>query len=152
MKSSFLPKYKQKIVKISALTTHRAEILTIFRSYFGKNDDFISSFQNFLAFNGFVVNTFNELLYCTPSFGNPHLTSSMASKYGGCDLRGFDYALQNGPRRFGCNVNVLQSSSGMKNVHISMDHPVISHLYFRVWEARPQQVQSLLQPHQHPRL
>ena len=103
---------------MSALTTHRAEILTIFRSYFGKNDDFISSFQNFLTFNGFVVNTFNELLYCTPSFGNPHLTSSMASKYGGCDLRGFDYALQNGPR---CGpycpyvVHVLSSSTSGKS-------------------------------------
>ena len=34
MKASFLPKYEQKIV------VRRAEILTIFRSYFGRNDDF----------------------------------------------------------------------------------------------------------------
>ena len=33
MKSSFLPKYERKIVKISAL-----------RFYFGRNDDFINSF------------------------------------------------------------------------------------------------------------
>ena len=49
MKSSFLPKYEQKIVKISALCSeahYRAEILTIFRSYFGRNDDFINSFWN----------------------------------------------------------------------------------------------------------
>ena len=42
MKSSFNPKYEPKIVRISALhTTYRAEILTIFGSYFGRNDDFI---------------------------------------------------------------------------------------------------------------
>ena len=36
MESSFLPKYEPKIVKISALSVaqHRAEILTIFCSYF----------------------------------------------------------------------------------------------------------------------
>ena len=75
MKSSFLPKYERKIVRISALqctevrffrwiyychtskstgketgktqnsaVVYRAEILTIFRSYFGRNDDFINSF------------------------------------------------------------------------------------------------------------
>ena len=43
MRSSFLPKYEQKIVKISA-SLHRAEILTIFRSYFGRNNDLINSF------------------------------------------------------------------------------------------------------------
>ena len=43
MKLSFLPKYEQKIVKISALTT-QAEILTIFRLYFGRNDDCINLF------------------------------------------------------------------------------------------------------------
>ena len=42
MKSSFLPKYERKIVK--------AEILTIFHSYFGRNDDFINSFWNLLTF------------------------------------------------------------------------------------------------------
>ena len=30
---------------------HRAEILTIFRSYFGRNDDFINSFWNLLTFS-----------------------------------------------------------------------------------------------------
>ena len=47
MKSSFLPKYEPKIVRISALYSvaqYRAEILTIFGSYFGRNDDFINSF------------------------------------------------------------------------------------------------------------
>jgi hypothetical protein len=47
MKSSLLPKYKPKIVRISALQVvwqYRAEILTIFGSYFGRNDDFINSF------------------------------------------------------------------------------------------------------------
>ena len=47
MKSSFLPIYEPKIVRISALLSvaqFRAEILTIFRSYFGRNDDFINSF------------------------------------------------------------------------------------------------------------
>ena len=42
MKSSFFPKYEPKIVRLSAL--YRAEILTVFGSYFGKNDDFINSF------------------------------------------------------------------------------------------------------------
>ena len=37
MKSSFLPKYEPNIVRISAT-------LTIFGSYFGRNDDFINSF------------------------------------------------------------------------------------------------------------
>ena len=45
MKSSFLPKYEPKFVRISALEAqYRAEILTIFGSYFGRNDDFINSF------------------------------------------------------------------------------------------------------------
>ena len=48
MKSSFLPKYEPKIVGISALSCsvaqYRAEILKIFSSYFGRNDDFINSF------------------------------------------------------------------------------------------------------------
>ena len=43
MKSSFFPKYEPKIVRISArsMAHYRAEILTIFDSYFGRNDDFI---------------------------------------------------------------------------------------------------------------
>ena len=49
MKSSFLPKYEPKIVRIFALycgtvSTYRVKILTIFGSYFGTNDDFINSF------------------------------------------------------------------------------------------------------------
>ena len=46
MKSSFLPKCEPKIVRISALYSphYRAEILTIFGSCFGRNDDFINSF------------------------------------------------------------------------------------------------------------
>ena len=42
MKSSFLPKYEPKIVII--VPQYRAEILTIFGLYFGRNDDFINSF------------------------------------------------------------------------------------------------------------
>ena len=41
MMSSFLPKYEPKIVTVPH---YRAEILTIFCSYFGRNDDFINSF------------------------------------------------------------------------------------------------------------
>ena len=43
MKSPFLPKNERNIARISALNV-RAEILAIFRSFFGKNDDFIISF------------------------------------------------------------------------------------------------------------
>ena len=43
MKSSFLPKNERNIARISALT-FRAEILAIFCSFFGRNDDFINSF------------------------------------------------------------------------------------------------------------
>ena len=50
MKSLFLPKYEQKIVKISALTT-QGRILKKFCSYFGRNDDFINSFWNCLTFS-----------------------------------------------------------------------------------------------------
>ena len=39
---AFLPKYERKFVRISALYTK--EILTVFRSHFGRNDDFINSF------------------------------------------------------------------------------------------------------------
>ena len=44
IKSSFLPKYEPKILRISSLycATLRPEILTIFGSYFGRNDDFIN--------------------------------------------------------------------------------------------------------------
>ena len=38
MKSSFLPKYERKIVKISALTT-QGRNPDNFSSYFGRNDD-----------------------------------------------------------------------------------------------------------------
>ena len=48
MKSSFLPKYEPNIVRISALhctvPRYRAEILTTFCSYLGRNNDFINSF------------------------------------------------------------------------------------------------------------
>ena len=53
MKSSFLPKYERKIVRISALFSvaqNRAEILKICGSYFWRNDGFINSFWNFLTF------------------------------------------------------------------------------------------------------
>ena len=46
MKSSFLPKYELKLYGILAcnVAQYREEILTIFGSYFGKNDHFINSF------------------------------------------------------------------------------------------------------------
>ena len=43
MKSSFFPKNEQNIARISTLT-FKAEILAIFRSFIGKNDDFIHLF------------------------------------------------------------------------------------------------------------
>ena len=43
MKSSFLPKNERNIARISALNV-RAEILAIFRSFFGRNDDNINLF------------------------------------------------------------------------------------------------------------
>ena len=49
MKPSFFPKNERNIAKISALNA-RAEILAIFRSFFGKNDDFINLFRDLLAF------------------------------------------------------------------------------------------------------
>ena len=48
MKSSFLPKYDQKIVKISALTTQGRNPDNFL--YFGRNDDFMNSFWNCLNF------------------------------------------------------------------------------------------------------
>ena len=50
MKSSFLPKYKRKIVRISALCSE-GRIFDNFRSYSGRNDDFINSFIDCLTFN-----------------------------------------------------------------------------------------------------
>ena len=43
MKSLFLPKYEQKLSRFLPCVV-KAEILTIFGSYFGRNDDFINSF------------------------------------------------------------------------------------------------------------
>ena len=45
MKIKFLPKNERKIARISALT-HRAEILAIFCSFFGRNFIFTNSFWN----------------------------------------------------------------------------------------------------------
>ena len=50
MKSSFLPKYEQKLSGFLPCVV-RAEILTIFHSYFGRNDDFRNSFRNLLTFS-----------------------------------------------------------------------------------------------------
>ena len=53
-KSSFLTKYEQNIVSISALyyaTLQGRNPYTVFGSYFGRNDDFINSFWNLLTFN-----------------------------------------------------------------------------------------------------
>ena len=36
---------------------HRAVILRIFCSYFGRNDDFINSFRNCLTFNKFILSS-----------------------------------------------------------------------------------------------
>ena len=49
MISSLLPKYEPKIVFVIAflpcsVVQYRAEILTMFGSYFGRNDNFINSF------------------------------------------------------------------------------------------------------------
>ena len=53
MKTSFLPKYEPKFVRIlpCSVTQYRAEILTIFCSYFGRNDDFKNSFWNLVTFS-----------------------------------------------------------------------------------------------------
>ena len=54
MKSSFLPKYEPKIVRncyrACSVAHYSEEILTIFGSYFGRNNDFINSFWNLLTF------------------------------------------------------------------------------------------------------
>ena len=42
MKSSFLPKYEQKIVGISVLCSEGRN-LDLFCSFFGRNDDFLNS-------------------------------------------------------------------------------------------------------------
>ena len=52
MKSSFCPKYERNIARISA-QAFRAEILAIFRSYFGQNDGFIKLFWDLLTFSNF---------------------------------------------------------------------------------------------------
>ena len=49
MKSSFLPKYEQKIVKISALNT-QGRNPDIFSFVFWEKDDLINSFWNYLTF------------------------------------------------------------------------------------------------------
>ena len=49
MKSSFLSKYEQKIVRISAFTT-QGKNPDNFCSCFGRNDDFMNSFWNCLTF------------------------------------------------------------------------------------------------------
>ena len=50
---------------------HRAEILTIFRLYFGRNDDFINSFWNCLTFSIYnpavVIRTYVGILVCINS-------------------------------------------------------------------------------------
>ena len=61
MKSSFLPKYERNIVRISTLCSvpyYRAEILTIFCWYFGRNDDFINSFWDLLTFGKIYLNIY----------------------------------------------------------------------------------------------
>ena len=70
MKSSLLPKYGRKIVRISALLSvarYRAEILAIFCSYFGRNDVFIKSFRFLLTFSTIYVDTCIDHLGQIPS-------------------------------------------------------------------------------------
>ena len=54
MNSLFLPKYEQKLSRFLPWVL-KAEILTIFGSYFGRNDDFLNSFWNSLTFNKDVL-------------------------------------------------------------------------------------------------
>ena len=49
MKISFLPKYERK--NSAPVLWRKAEILTIFLSYFGRNNNFINSFWNLLTFS-----------------------------------------------------------------------------------------------------
>ena len=58
MKSSFLPKYEPKIVKISNLTT-QGRNPDNFCSYFGRNDDLINSFWNLLTFSEVVYRQYS---------------------------------------------------------------------------------------------
>ena len=48
---------------------HRAEIFTIFGSYFGRNDDFIHSFWNLLIFGMSKNNDFANLENCQTTTG-----------------------------------------------------------------------------------
>ena len=51
MKSSFLPKYEPKILRMPCIVAqYRTEILTTLGSYFGRNNDFLNSFWNLLTF------------------------------------------------------------------------------------------------------
>ena len=43
---------------------HRTEILTIFCSYFERNDDFINSFWNWLTFSCYVANVMKSTSHC----------------------------------------------------------------------------------------
>ena len=61
MKSSFLPKNKRNIARISALNV-RAEILAIFRSFFGRNDDFINLFWDLLTFS--MISLLEQITFC----------------------------------------------------------------------------------------
>ena len=81
MKSSFLPKYERKITRISALCSeahYRAEILTIFCSYFGRNNDFINSFCNLLTFkHKHISRSLKRLVILTSRvLTGPYLTCS----------------------------------------------------------------------------
>ena len=58
MMSPFLPKYEPNTVP-----HYRAEILTIFGSYFGRNDDFINSYWNLLTFKYIEATKFSTLIH-----------------------------------------------------------------------------------------
>ena len=62
MKSSYLPKYKTKIVRISALYCGTVQGRNPYNicPYFGRNNNFISSFWNLLAFTGNFVKQHEE--------------------------------------------------------------------------------------------
>ena len=65
-------RFSQKTNKRFLPSLHRAEILTIFRSYFERNYDFINSFWNCLSFKlcifyWWAFSTLNQILqWCTP--------------------------------------------------------------------------------------
>ena len=69
MESSFLPKNKRNIARIFALT-----VLAIFRSFFGKNDDFINLFWDLLTFRELC---FLSFIWIKPWLQNKYQSSAI---------------------------------------------------------------------------